>query len=163
LLLKTDVKAVLEIYETLGPTPCLCIEFPSEPQLLPVYKNQLNDAISNITTDKLEQLTQDSSQLIMDTTQVSHKLCLIRCHDRNDVLSEPIVSPITDSIKSRLSNQLRNLQQAERIRLFQQLDRVPGASATAGIVYEAQARYLLQQGRHLDLIPMVKLENGQER
>ena len=38
---------------------------------------------------------------------------------------------------------------------------MPGASVTAGIVYEAQAQYLLQQGRHLDLIPMVKEEKRQ--
>lgn len=38
---------------------------------------------------------------------------------------------------------------------------MPGESATAGIVYEAQAQYLLQQGRYLDLIPMVKLEKRQ--
>jgi hypothetical protein len=75
------------------------------------------------------------------------------------------VAPITNSIKSRLSNQFRNLQQGERIRLFKVFERVPGARATAGIFYEAQAQYLLQEGMHLDLIPMVKLEseeNGRE-
>ena len=119
MLPETDVKAVLEIFETLGPTPRLCIELASEPERLQVYKDQLNYAISDITTDKLEQLTKDSRQLIMDTVHVSHKLCLIRRRDRNDVCSDPVVRPMTDSIKSRLSNQLRNLQQAERIRLFQ--------------------------------------------
>ena len=161
MLPKADVKVVLEIFETLGPTPRLCIEYASEPERLQVYKDQLNRAISGIITADLEELANDVSRLTMDT--VSHKICLIRRRDRNNVRSSPVVSPITDSIKSRLSNQLRNLQQAERIRLFQLLDRVPGASATAGIVYEAQAQYLLQQGRHLDLIPMVKLENGQKR
>jgi hypothetical protein len=40
---------------------------------------------------------------------------------------------------------------------------VPGARATAGSLYEAQAQYLLQQGMRLNLVPMVKLENGQKK
>ena len=161
MLPKTDVKTVLEIFETLGPTPRLCIELASEPERLQVYKDELNHAISNNTTDQLVELINKSIQLTMNAA--SHKICLISRRDPKDMRSTPLVSPITDSIKSRLSNQLRNLQQAERIHLFKQLESVPGARATAGIVYEAQAQYLLQQGRHLDLIPMAKLENGQKK
>ena len=39
---------------------------------------------------------------------------------------------------------------------------MPGTRVAANIVYEAQAQYL-QQGRHLDLIPMVKLEDSQKK
>jgi len=37
---EADVKVVLEIFETLGPTPRLCIEYASEPERLQVYKDQ---------------------------------------------------------------------------------------------------------------------------
>ncbi|KIM80623.1 hypothetical protein PILCRDRAFT_822364 [Piloderma croceum F 1598] len=161
LLPETDVTVIDEIFEELGPTARLCIEYASDPEQLRDYKAQLDDAISNITTGKLEELIKESTQFTLDA--VSHKICLISRHDPKNMRSAPLVSPITDSIKSRLSNQLRNLQQAERIRLFKQMERVPGVRATAGIVYESQAQYLLQQGRRLDLIPMVKLENGQKR
>jgi hypothetical protein len=111
LLPNADVEAVLEIFETLGPTPRLCIELASEPERLQVYKDQLNRVISGIIAADLEKLANDVSRLTMDT--VSHKVCLIRRRDRNNVRSGPVVSPITDSIKSQLLNQLRNLQQAE--------------------------------------------------
>jgi hypothetical protein len=111
LLPNADVEAVLEIFETLGPTPRLCIELASEPERLQVYKDQLNRVISGIIAADLEKLANDVSRLTMDT--VSHKICLIRRRDRNNVRSGPVVSPITDSIKSQLLNQLRNLQQAE--------------------------------------------------
>lgn len=115
MLPNADVEAVLKIFETLGPTPRLCIELASEPERLQVYKDQLNRAISGIIAADLEKLANDVSRLTMDTVMdtVSHKICLIRRRDRNNVRSGPVVSPITDSIKSRLSNQLRNLQQAE--------------------------------------------------
>ena len=76
LLPKADVKAVLEIFETLGPTPRLCIELASEPERLQIYNDQLNDAISDITTGKLEELIKE---LTMDA--VSHKICLISRRD----------------------------------------------------------------------------------
>ncbi|KIM86220.1 hypothetical protein PILCRDRAFT_816150 [Piloderma croceum F 1598] len=161
LLPEIDVTVIHEIFEELGPTPRLCIEYASDPEKLQHYKMELNRAISNITTEKLEELIRKSSALAIDA--VSHKICLINRCDQKNMRSGPLVSPITDSIKSRLSNQFRNLQQAERIRLFKLLERVPGTRATAGIFYEPQAQYLLQQGRRLDLIPMVKLENGRKK
>jgi hypothetical protein len=161
LLRKTDATAIHEIFEELGPTARLCIEYASDPEQLGDYKAELDYEISHITTGKLEELIDQSTQLTMDA--VSNKICLISRRDPKNMRSTPLMSPITDSIKSRLSNQLQNLQQAERIRLFKQLEKVPGARATAGILYEAQAQYLLQQGRRLDLIPMVKLENGQKK
>ena len=159
MLPETDVTAIDEIFEELGPTARLCIEYASDPEQLQDYKAQLDDVISNMITGELEGLIKKSTQLTMNP--VSHKICLISRRDPKNMRSAPLVSPITDSIKSRLSNQLRNLQQAERIHLFKQLERVPGARATAGIVYEAQVQYLLQQGRRLDLIPMLK--NGQKK
>ena len=149
MLPETDATAIHKIFEELGPTARLCIEYASDPEQLRDYEGELDDEISNIMTGKLEELIKESTRLTMDA--VSHKICLISCRDPKNMRSTPLVSPITDSIKSRLSNQLRNLQQAEWIRLFKQLERVPGARATAGIVYEAQAQYLLQQGRCLEI------------
>ena len=103
----------------------------------------------------------ESAQLTMDT--VSHKVCFINYCDLTNMHSTSLMSHITDSIKLWLSNLLWNIQQAERICLFKQLERVPGTRVTASIVYEAQIQYLLQQRRYLNLIPMVKLENDQKK
>ena len=156
-----DATVIHGILEKFGPTPRLCIEYASDPERLQDYMAELDDVISDVTTGQLEKLIKGSARLKMDA--VSHKICLISRRNPKDMRSMTLVSPITDTIKSRLSIQLRNLQQAERIHLYEQFERVPGARATAGIVYEAQAQYLLQQGRRLDLIPMVKLENGQQK
>jgi hypothetical protein len=135
LLPETDTTTIHEIFEEFGPTPRLCIEYASDPERLRGYGEKLDDEISNITTCKLEELIQQSTLLKMDA--VLHKICLISRRDPKNMRSLPLVSPITDSIKSRLSNQLRNIQQADRIRLFKTLERVPSTRATAGIWYEA--------------------------
>ena len=132
MLPETDTTTIHEIFEEFGPTPRLCIEYASDPERLRGYGEKLDDEISNITMGKLEELIQQSTLLKMDA--VSHKICFVSRSDPKNMRSPLLVSPITDSIKSRLSNQLRNLQEIERIRLFKELERVRATRATASIL-----------------------------
>jgi hypothetical protein len=86
LLPETDVTTIDEIFEELGPTARLCIEYASDPeQLQGCYKAQLDVAISNIMAGELEELIQKSTQLAMDA--VSHKICLISRRDPKNIVS----------------------------------------------------------------------------
>jgi hypothetical protein len=91
---------------------------------------------------------------------LSHKVCLISREKREDVHSRPIVAPITSFIQSKLANQLRVLEQAERIRLYKQFSKVPDSRAVAGIYFEAAAQRCLQDGMTLKLVPMVRLSTS---
>lgn len=94
-----------DIFDQLGPIPRLCIDYSSNE--LEEYKTALYQAISDITAGKIEEMTKSASGLSMDA--VSHKICLLSRRQRDDVHSRAVVAPITNSIKSRLSTQLRNL------------------------------------------------------
>jgi hypothetical protein len=114
-----------------------------------------------MTADKLQMLIWDTSSLSVDT--VSHKLCLISRMDRDLVNSHRVVSPMTDVIKSRLANQLRNVTQAERIRMYKLFDKVAETRKMSAIYFEAAPQHLIQQGITLELIRMVRLDPDLKR
>ena len=64
---------VNEIFDQLGPVTCLCIDQTSDEQT--EYRSKLHQAISNITTDDIQKLTEKASGLTMD--EVSHKILLV--------------------------------------------------------------------------------------
>jgi len=119
------------------------------------YQDILHTAIKNITAEQLQKLTHDTSSLTMDA--VSHKICGISRRIPNDIRSLPMVSPITSSVRSRLANQFRFLEQSERIHLYKLFSKVPGSRATAGVFFEAAAQQHLQGGADLELVQMVRL------
>ena len=126
------------------------------------YEEDVQLAISELTTTELTKLFQDSRSLSMDA--ISHKICLISRKDKENVFSglSPI-SPITSSIKSRLANHFRTLERQEQIRLYQHFSKVPDSRAMAGIFFEAAARRHIQDGVELELVPMVRLALEQGR
>ena len=148
-----------EIFDAFGPIPRLCIEYRSD-ESIDEYEDDLQRAILNVTASQLEQLLKDATSLTMDA--VSHKICLLSRERRDDVHSRPVVAPITPSIQSRLANQLRNLEQGEKIRLYKNFARVSDSRATAGVVFEAIVQCYFQEEINLDLIPMVKLDKVQK-
>ncbi|KIM90035.1 hypothetical protein PILCRDRAFT_812840 [Piloderma croceum F 1598] len=145
---------VNETFDELGPVPRLCIDQTSDEQA--EYRSALHQAISKITTDEIQKLTQNTSGLTMNA--ISQKICLLSRQQRDDVHSQAVVAPITDSIKSRLSNQFRNLPRAEQIRLYKFFEKMPELRKTAGIFYQAIVQSRLQKSVFLELVPMVKLE-----
>ncbi len=137
-------ESVDRVFNELGPTPRLCIDYLCSRGSIEQYRRNVQKAISKLTAGELERLAEDSGSLTMD--DVSHKICLISREDRENVHSGAVVSPITSSIKSRLSNRFRTLERGEQIRLYKYLSRVPGSRGTAGIFFEAAAQGCFQDG-----------------
>jgi hypothetical protein len=157
----TDLhESVNRVFNELGPTPRLCIDYLCSPGQIELeqHRQDVQEAISNLTISDLQRLLQDSRSLTMNA--VSHKLCLISRQDRENVYSRPIVSPITSSIKSRLANRFRTLERGEQIRLYKYLSKVPGSRAMAGIFFEAAAQGCFRDGVTLELLPMVRSSQG---
>ena len=150
---------VNETFDLLGPTPRLCVD--SSFYELEEYKNAVNEAIKNITADKIQKLMNDTSGLSMD--KISHKICLLSREQRDDVHSGAVVAPITHAIQSRLSTKFRNLHRDEQIRLYKYFERMPESRKVGGIFYEAIVQSYLQDGRLLELVPMVTLEGMKKR
>jgi hypothetical protein len=159
-LLLPDSLEFARIFDDLGPTPRLCFEL-SELEQLGVYEEDVEHAISNITADQLERLIREAASLT--TNSISHKICLISRERRDDVHSIGVVSPITHSIQSRIANRLRNLEQADLIRLYKYFAMAPQWRATAGFFFEAAAQRRLQDGTNLELLPMVQLTTSRNR
>jgi hypothetical protein len=151
-------KSVDRVFNQLGPTARLCIDYLCSRIRLEWYEHETEKAISTMTTKELKKLFEDSSSLAMDS--VSHKICLISRQDREDVFSKAIVAPITSSIQSRLADHFRTLEHQEQIRLYKRFSEVPALRATTGIFFEAAARRLLEGGVTLTIVPMVRLPYG---
>lgn len=146
------------IFDRFGPTPRLCIDYFLDPLKLLQYEDDVRKAVTNITSDRLEQLFKDASSLTLDA--ISHNICLISRKDRENVASLPVVKLITPSIQSRLAGQFRKLGRRELIRLYKYFAKVPDSREVAGIVFEAAAQLSLQDGMRLELIPMVHLPSN---
>lgn len=124
------------------------------------HEDHLQKGIFEITTSKLDKLFKDASLLNMDA--ISHKLCLLRRLDKNDVHSKSDVTPMTHSIQSRLANQYRNLERAERVHLYKMFGKVRDSRLLAGVFFEAIAQEHFQEGgTKLTLIPMVRLKKSE--
>src|SRR5271154_7131868 len=148
------IESVNRVFDELGPTPRLCIDYlysVDQRGKLKRHRRDVQDAISTLTTSELERLLQDADSLTMNA--VSDKICLISRQDKEDVYSEPIVSPITSFIKSRLANRFRKLERAEQIRLYKYLSMAPGTRGAAGVFFEAAGQGCLQDGITLELLP----------
>ena len=151
-----DLHRINEAFDMLGGTPRICIEFASTPHKLDDYKEDVNAAILNITSDGLRKLITDSTSLRMDS--VSHKIFLISRRNIDNMHSRAVVAPLTPTIQSRLANQFRNLERDEQLHFYTLLSKVPDLRATAGVFYEALGQRRLQNKIVLTIIPMVKLD-----
>ena len=154
-----DHEGINEVYYQFGPTPRLCVDFFYKALQLRQYKSDVRKMVSNITLDKLERLFEDASSLTLDA--ISHKICLISREDRKDVASEPVVTPITSFIQTRLATQIRKLERQDQICLYKRFAKVPDLRGLAGILFEAAAQRSLADGMRLELIPMVRLPQSQ--
>jgi hypothetical protein len=93
-----DHAGINGVYDGFGPVPWLCIDIFGKKEKFRQYKLAVHKAILNITLEQLARLFEDASSLHPD--YISHKICLISREDRNDVTSDPVVSPITSSIQT---------------------------------------------------------------
>jgi hypothetical protein len=155
-----EQKRINQIFDELGPTPRLCIDYLSNPGRLKEYRRDLRDAILDITSGQLEKLIRDIASV--NLSEVSHKLFLIFREEREVVNGDVIVVPITEDVKKKLALQFRNLQKDEQIRLYEHFAKVPDSRAVAGIFFEAACQRRLQEGTVLELIRMVKLDTDRK-
>ena len=154
-----DHAGINDVYDHFGPVPRLCIDIFGQTYQWQQYQMGVRNAISNITLEQLARQFEDASSLNPD--DISDKICLISRENRNNVASEPIASPITSSIKTRLAGQIRKLERQDQIRLYKRFEKVPDSKGLAGILFEAAAQNSLGDGMQLDLIPMVRRSDPQ--
>jgi hypothetical protein len=128
-----DFDLINEIFDELGPIPRLCIEYGEDE--LEGYREDLNNALGNISIDNLEKLA--AAGMEMDVT--SHKVCLIRRFDSTGLrFSKKVkVSPITPYVASRIAFQLKNAQRDELIRLYKKFIHDPSTRKMPGDIFEA--------------------------
>ena len=68
-----DLDLINELFDELGPIPCLCIEYDKDE--LKDYRRDLKEALGDISVETLEEFADAGTSLKMDIT--SHKVCLI--------------------------------------------------------------------------------------
>ena len=98
-----------QIFEQLGPTPRLCIDYQLNSLEMSQYERSLDVAISGVTPNKLKSLLRTAASWDFGIDTLSHKIALLSRKSLDDMHSRAVVIPITPFIRSRLSNQLRNL------------------------------------------------------
>jgi hypothetical protein len=115
-------------------------------------------AISEMTPDELKKLVSGARSFCVETDKdISHSLSLISRMKRNEVHSEGIVAPITESIKSRLARKLRIVSRNQQIELYNRFSRSPQTSRMCGIPFEAIGLCVFPEGLSITLLPMVRL------
>ncbi|EDR06022.1 uncharacterized protein LACBIDRAFT_294749 [Laccaria bicolor S238N-H82] len=149
-----------EIFDQLGPTPRLCIDYQLNSKAMSRYESNLRTALSKVTSNDLELLliTACDGDLGIDT--LSDKIALLSRESLDDVYSQGMVIPITPYIQSRLSNRCRNLERKELLRLYKAFARVPEGRTMAGVFFDALGQTALQEGITHELVPMVKLDEA---
>jgi hypothetical protein len=130
----------------------------SHPDELEEYKNEIDTAISEITADKLKKLVADIRSFSVETDKgISHKLGLIKRMDRDNVHSARLVSPITESIKSRLARRLRIASRNQQIDLYDLFSKSPQTMTMCGTLFETIGLRVVSEGLSITLLPMVRL------
>ena len=151
----SDYDHINLLYDRLGPTPRLCLDFFKDAHRRERYEDDLRNAISNITAESLEAMFNAAGYLEMD--KLSHKICIIRRENLENVASLQIVEATTPYIRSKLVYQLRILERRDQVRLYKRFSKTRDCRALAGVAFEAAGQAMLQDGIGLALVPMVHL------
>ena len=164
---KPDFDHINNVFDELGPIPRLCLDYDAK--ALSDYRRALSNALSNLTTKKLECLVGAAKSLQMDASgaknlgmdTVSNKICLIRRLNPTDIADDEVeVLPITAIVGSRIAFQLRNTERSEQIRLYQQLTALPGSKRLSGNVFEAYCQQRFSERILIKFVPMVRQEDS---
>ena len=151
----SDYNHINLLYDRLGPTPRLCLDFFEDAHRRENYEDDLGKEISNITPESLEALFNAAGTL--ETDKLSHKICIIRRKSLENVAGSAIVEVITPYIRSKLVYQLRTVGRRDQVRLYRRFAKTPDSRALAGVAFEAAGQAMLQDGIDLALVPMVHL------
>ncbi|EDR06023.1 uncharacterized protein LACBIDRAFT_294751 [Laccaria bicolor S238N-H82] len=115
---RIDESRTNEIFDQLGPTPRLCIDFQLNSEAMSRYELDLRTALSKVTLNDLELLLSTARCGDMGTDTLSEKIALLSRESLDDMHSQGVVNPITPYIQSRLANRFRNLEHKELLRLY---------------------------------------------
>ena len=118
------------------------------------YGVRVDKALNQVTLERLQQLTTDTDSLTMD--KMSHKLCLLRREDINDVESDFLISPITEHIQYEIANRILFCSLQRQIETFQSLYSNPSSKAMAGTVFENIFHLRFRQRIFIQFMPMVR-------
>ena len=157
---KFNNDSINEIFDQFSPTPRVCLNYQQHPDELEAYKKDVTMAIMATNLSNIEGLFRVAKSLRMDAS--SHKICLVRRAQEDDVGSHPVVTVITPTVQSRLAMKFRDLQQDEMVRHYQRFARVPDSRHVAGVLFEAFAQRKLQKGLVISPFPMVKLKKARD-
>ena len=151
-----------EIFDQLGPTPRLCIEYQLDSEALSRYERDLRTALSKVTSKDLELLLNIAGDGDLGIDSLFDTIALLSRESLDDVYSPGMAIPITPYIQSRLSNRFRNLERKELLRLYKTFAKVREGRKMAGVFFEALAQTALQEGITLELVPMVTLDEDRK-
>ena len=151
-----------EIFDQLGPTPRLCIDYQLDSVAMSQYEWDLRITSSQFTSNKLELLLSTATNGDFGIDSLTHKIALLSRKSSDDVYSEGVVIPITPYIQSRLSNRFCDLERKEHLRLYKAFARVHEGRKMASVFFKVLAQTALQEGITLKLVPMVKLEEARK-
>jgi hypothetical protein len=140
-------------FEDYGPTPRICIDYIYRGTRLSNYQECFERAIEALDVKMLRRLASGGTE---DLDAASHTLFLVKRVNEADLV-KAILETIMSGVKVRLKIQIQILQQAERIRLYEQLASVNPARrlAASGLVFETSIHIMLQKGTTLQLVPML--------
>ena len=99
---------VNQVFDELGPTPRICIDYLLADKLIERYREEVRKAILMVTTQQLRIDDLFDTSRTLAGNEVSDRICLIRREEKEDFYSLAAVSFITRTIKSRLLNGLEN-------------------------------------------------------
>jgi len=104
----SDRESINLVYEGLGPTPRLCLDYFKDPDHRRQYESDVGLEISKLTCKSLAKQCSWNGQAL--SQNLSHQV-------RYSVASLPIVEPITPYVRSKLVCQFRTLERREQVRL----------------------------------------------
>jgi hypothetical protein len=152
-----DFDRIFRIYDELGPIPRLCIDKLLEPHGLKIYRDELSNALGEVSTTRLEEIIRESAALSMGS--LSSKICLIRRVYRQKITFDYRITPITDDVGAQINARIQMLTSQQRVHLYKTLSYLPSTRVMAGKVFEPFCQLRFQSRIHIKLISMVRLSD----
>lgn len=151
-----NIKDAERLFNDLGPTARLCIDFVEDPNQLEYYELRRQSAIEALSISDLIQAVRETRNLSFNPP---HTIFLIRRDESNtgdqSYLRRCIVEPISSCIKEKLRLKLMEARDEERLRVYNAFESVPASRKLAGVAFEAIGQCQLRKEVALTLVPMV--------
>jgi hypothetical protein len=160
-----DTELIDAVYDQLGPIPLLCFDKVQSWYELKIHCNRISEIIDDMSMQEYERLVAESGNHL-GLEDGWHKICLIRrsnnviTHADLDTISQLVqIMPITDFIRSLLTNRFRNLDRSEQIRLYKRFARLPSTRGMTGNLFEGYCQQRFQIKISIKFLPMVCLSD----